>query len=88
MLQGIAGVAEIHYVTTLQDADFVLFDGPGFVGALQTTANRIDLLNLTGGLQFQIGPLANIRVGCVVPLKLAPNRQFDSEMQVSYNRFF
>jgi hypothetical protein len=45
-------------------------------------------LNLTSGLQAQLGPLTALRVGAVVPLRNTPDRVFDSEIQVSLNRKF
>lgn len=89
-LQGIAAVFEVHYATTLQDGDRIRTSLP-VIGApvLGNLANRVDTFNLTGGVHFQIGPLANLRVGCVLPVQdTIPNRQFDSEINVSFNRFF
>lgn len=90
-LEGIAGILELHYTTTLQDADIVTSPVPNAIGGgmMGNLANRVDLLNLTGGLHFQLTPLANLRVGCVVPLRQpVSDRQFDAEVQVSFNRFF
>ena len=89
-LTGVAGVCELHYTSTVQNADTVPFMNlpGGFNLPISNPANRTDVLNLTCGLQFQIGDLSNLRVGCVVPLRNAPDRQFDSEIQVSFNRFF
>ena len=90
---GAAAVIELHYTSTIQDADrFALptnpFNGPYVNGEFRNLANRTDVLNLTSGVQFQIGYLSNLRVACVVPVRNQPNRQFDSEIQVSFNRFF
>ena len=94
-LTGIAAVTELHYTSTIQNSDQIMFTVPPpqiglppTSGAFQNLANRQDFLNLTAGLQFQIGNLSNLRVACVVPLRNAPDRQFDSEIQVSFNRFF
>lgn len=88
-LTGIAAVTELHYTTTLQDADIVGRNGNFLETILGNQYNRLDFLNLTAGLHFQIGQLSNMRVGCVMPLKTDEiNRQFDSEVQVSFNRYF
>ena len=88
-LTGVAGLLELHYITSITDADMVPLAGQGFNGTLGNAANRVDYLNMTAGLQFQLGELAALRVCCVVPLKSAPlDRQFDSEVFVSFNRFF
>ena len=84
-LQGIAALMELHYTTTINDAD-VLSTGAGTVGNL---FNRVDIINLTSGLHFQIGPWSNFRVGCAVPLNTSgENRQFDAEVQAQLNRYF
>ena len=84
-VQGIAAIMELHYTTTIHDADSVFF-GLGEVG---NAFNRVDFLNLTSGLQFQIGPLSNLRVGCAVPLRTSvEDHPFDAEIQVQFNRFF
>jgi len=88
-LQGIAAILELHYSTAINDADFFIIPGDPTVGAVGNPFNRVDFLNLTSGLHFQIGPLSNLRVGCAVPMHSSgENRQFDSEIQVQFNRFF
>lgn len=88
-LQGIAAIMELHYTTAINDGDNLFFAGAGATGFLGNPFNRVDFLNLTSGLQFQIGPLSNLRVGCAVPLhESGENRQFDAEIQVQFNRYF
>jgi hypothetical protein len=89
VLKGLAGVLELHYTTTVQDSDVVgLNNGSFLTGSISNSANRQDLLNLTSGLQAQLGALSALRVGAVVPLRDQPDRVFDSEVQVSFNRKF
>ncbi|MFM7071916.1 MAG: hypothetical protein ACKO38_09015 [Planctomycetota bacterium] len=88
-LRGVASVFELHYTTTLQDADIVrntslLVGSPRF----GNVANRLDVLNATVGLHFQLTELSNLRVAGVVPLRGAYDQQFDAEIQVSFNRMF
>ena len=90
-LQGIAALFELHYTTTIQNADVLGSGRDSLLGGMElgNLYNRLDVLNLTAGLQFQLTPLANLRVGGVVPLRSPiSDRQFDSEIQVSFNRFF
>lgn len=87
-LTGIAAILELHYTSTLNDSDQVPVSSLGGFGSLQNPFNRVDLLNLTAGLHFQIGPMSNLRVGAVAPLRAPPERAFDSEIQVSFNRLF
>lgn len=87
-LSGIAGVLELHYASSIQDSDNVPVSGGFLTGQINVPDNRFDLLNLTSGLHFQLTPLSNLRVGAVVPLRASPDRVFDSEIQVSFNRYF
>ena len=89
VLTGLAGVLELHYTTTVQETDTVQLSGGNLLnGSLSNSANRQDLLNLTSGLQAQLGAATSLRVGAVVPLRDQPDRVFDSEVQVSLNRKF
>lgn len=88
-----AAVVELHYTTTIQDTDNIQFIStsigvPALGGVLTNIDNRTDVLNLTGGVQIQIGELSNLRVGGVAPLRMGSDRQFDTEVQVSFNRYF
>jgi len=81
-LNGIAGMAELHYSTTLNDAD-------NFVAGPITfaTTRRTDFLNATAGLVFSRG-LTNLRVAAGAPLRGGDDDPFDAEFQVSLNRRF
>jgi hypothetical protein len=90
-LQGIAGMVELHYTTTLNDADAVTVTSPITffrVDEITNPFNRMDVLNLTGGLHLQIGQCSTLRVGAVVPLKDEEEKLFDAEMFVQFNRRF
>ncbi len=85
LINSIATIVELHYVHTMQDADLVeVFGSPVLTGPV----NRFDLLNLTAGLNLFIGPLTNLRVGAVVPLRGENDRLFDSEFQLQVNRWY
>jgi hypothetical protein len=91
-LSGIAAQLELHYTTTLQDAETL----PAAQGLLGNPFNRLDLLILTGGLNFQFWNASSLTVGCAVPVRgardplsgLHPERPFDVEIQVLFNRYF
>jgi hypothetical protein len=90
-LQGVAAITELHYTTSVTDADNVgNVQSPFSTGfSIANTYNRVDVLNFTAGLHFQIGPLSNLRVACAMPLRSeTENRWFDSEILVSFNRSF
>jgi hypothetical protein len=92
-LTGIAAQLELHYTTTIQDAD----PFPAF-GTINITNpfNRLDLLFLTAGVNFQFWDSSWLTVGCAVPLRGTrdtvfvpnPERPFDAELQVIFNRYF
>jgi len=89
VVTGLAAIFELHYTTTIQDTDRIQLGNSSFlVGELSNSANRQDLLNLTSGIQAQLGSLSALRVGVVVPLRDTPDRVFDSEVQFSLNRKF
>lgn len=99
-LQGIAGILEFHYTTTLNDADINDFtipvlDLPGNLPPLTTTvlvgnlANRVDVLNTTLGSHFQLTQQTSLGVGCVMPLKMSEgDKPFDFELNVILNHMF
>ncbi len=84
-LKNLAAALELHYTTTLNDAD-VLFR-PTFITDFTFTnlANRQDVLNLTIGLHSQLNNGASVRVGGVFPLREDDDRFFDAEFQVQIN---
>lgn len=95
--RGLAGVAEIHYGTTLHDGDAFQAVVSPTMTSLSTASflNRIDSLNLTAGLHAQLGEKTNVRIGAVVPLRHnmdplfgATDRLFDAEIQLQVNRRF
>ncbi len=71
-LTGVAGLLELHYTSTLQDSDVLNATQAGLPGFIVVAGNRRDLLNLTSGLHFQLGPASNLRIGAVTPLRSAP----------------
>jgi hypothetical protein len=92
-LTGIAAQFEVHYSSTLQDTDHIDFGG----GDIGNPFNRLDLLVLTGGMNFQFWNTSWLTVGCAVPVRgshydqrynINPERPFDAEVQVLFNRFF
>ncbi len=78
-LTGLAGVLELHYTAALNRADNVDFnfvhfgDGPG----------RFNVINLTTGVQANIGRSTLVRASFVAPLRGDPNRFFDSEVSLA-----
>jgi len=88
-LTGLAGILEIHYGGTLDNAQLMQLpmSPPNFM-QLGNALNRMDIWNLTAGLHAAVGELTTVRVGAVVPLGSRLNRLFDGEVQVSVNRYY
>ncbi len=80
-IAGIAPMAEVHYATTIQDADFA--DGNGFM--IRDFTNRFDVVNLTLGLNIFGRNGGSIRPGFVIPLRSGDDDQFDYEAQIQGN---
>jgi hypothetical protein len=85
-VNGIAGLLEFHYTTSLQDSDSLFVQTPTLQTVLSNPLNRFDVVNVSAGLNFAFGTAANLRVAGVFPLGDEPdNRFFDSEVQVQFN---
>lgn len=80
---GVASVVELHYTTSLEDADIAQVGSFDF-GNLN---NQIDVVNLTLGLHVEWNQNTNFRFAAVLPMRDAQsNRFFDSEIQASLIR--
>lgn len=80
-ISGISAVTELHYATTLQDADFA--NGNGFM--IRDFSNRFDVVNLTLGLNIFGRNGGSIRPAVVIPLRTGDDKQFDYEAQLQAN---
>jgi hypothetical protein len=78
-LTGLAGLLELHYTTALNRADNVNLNFVHFGAG----AGRFDVVNLTTGLQANIGRSTLVRAAFVAPLRGDPNRFFDSEVSLA-----
>jgi hypothetical protein len=87
-LTGLAAITELHYTTTLQDADRLTGAVNGGAFTINATDNRFDVLNGTVGAQFLLFDASSLRVAGVFPLGNEDRRLFDSEVQVQFNRRF
>lgn len=89
-LTGVAALAEVHYTTTLQDADTVAGALAPGVSAFTLTnlASRMDVVNLTAALHFEMANDTSLRVGGVVPITSGSDRFFDAEVAAQLIRRF
>jgi len=85
---GLAGVVELHYTTTLQDADIVTGTTSSRFFSFGNFSNRVDVLDLTVGLHAELGSQTLCRVAGVVPLRTGDDRLFNGEVQVQLERRF
>lgn len=87
LFRGLAGIAELHYTSTLEDADTVTQVNPMNISRIQVltnSRNREDVLNLTSGLHLDLSDNANARVGVNVPLR-DDQRFHDATLMVQVN---
>jgi len=89
-LTGFATVVELHYTTSLQNADHVggVIPSNGVQWQFGDVANRADILDLTIGLHGEFAGHTLCRVGLALPLQTGANRCFDSELEVQLERQF
>jgi hypothetical protein len=96
-ITGIAPAVELHYTTTLNNADIRTFPIDNVVfpnGAIQpnprigNSRNRIDILDVTVGTTVQVGQRATVAGGFSFPLLSGDNRTFDWEFQLQLNYYF
>ena len=86
LLRGLAGLAELHFTTTLEDSDSTTLLNLPMAGAqtLSNAAVRQSVLNLTSGLHLELPGKANARVGVNVPLR-DDQRFHDATLMVQVN---
>jgi hypothetical protein len=86
-LKGMAALLEVHYTSALSDSDSLYGVTPITLFAF-TGSGRVDVVDLTVGLHFELANNTVCRVGSVVPLCSAPDRTFDSEVAAQIERRF
>jgi len=86
-ITGIAPLLELHYTTTMQNADILNYPNSS-LPLFGNLYNRFDVLNMTGGLTITLGQRSYITLAGVAPLKNFPDRFFNGEAAVLYNYFF
>jgi hypothetical protein len=97
-LTGVVPSVELHYTTTLQDG-YTVAEGQTGAAAV-TNLTRQDILDLTAGVHFLFGPLTDLTIAGVAPLRrtiiptdaagdvVRANALFDAEVIVQLNRRF
>ncbi|TXT21828.1 MAG: hypothetical protein FD138_3965, partial [Planctomycetota bacterium] len=72
---------ELHYTTAVNSADIVADKSQRVT--FGSNAGHFDVINLTVGLQANVGQSAIVRAGYVTPLRSSPHRFFDNELSVA-----
>lgn len=95
-LRSIAALFELHYTTTLNDAnidrhelysyDFII-PSPSIDISLGNSANRVDVFNMVLGCASELGD-TTITNGFVMPLSTGDNKAFDFEYNLQVQRLF
>lgn len=85
---GLASLVELHYTTTVQDADIVTGTTSGRFFSFGNFSNRVDVVDLTMGLHAELKNNTLCRVAGVVPLRTGDDRLFNAEVQVQLERRF
>ncbi len=80
-------IGELHYSTTINDTDTAQA-GPSSADVVTNPFNRIDVLNATGGIRFQLGDGYLLTAAAVAPLKDGENQLFDSEIAILLTKQF
>tara|TARA_R110002072_G_scaffold179059_1_gene335092 strand:- start:166104 stop:167054 length:951 start_codon:yes stop_codon:yes gene_type:complete len=84
LLRGLAGLAELHFTTTLEDSDSTTLVSMARAQALSNADGHQSVLNLTSGLHLELPGSANARVGVNVPLR-DHQRFHDATLMVQVN---
>ncbi len=84
LFKGLAGIVEYHYTGQRQDFENIAFQSVGQTSTSNVIVggfdSRRDIMNLTTGVHVVVTDHINARVAGVVPLRDAPDRQFDAEV--------
>lgn len=83
ILTGLAPIAELHYSTTIEDSEELILSGGDVI---TNPNNRLDVLNLTGGLRMEILGDSYLTLAGVAPLREDGDKLFDAEFGVQFMR--
>lgn len=84
LIQRVAAVGELHYSSTLQDADRV----SGNNIDVFLPSNRLDIINTTFGFHIETKRNSTIATALGIPLRSGDDKRFEYELIVSFNSLF
>jgi len=61
---------------------------PYEIDTITNLAGRQDLLNLTGGVHFQLFEATRLTVAAACPLRCDADREFDAEVMLQLNHYY
>jgi hypothetical protein len=88
LLTGLAPLVEFHYSVPLGEADIISGNLAGSTVRFGNLLNDGDVANVTVGIHTQLRSQTTLRIGGVFPLQASPDRPFDAELHVMWDRFF
>jgi hypothetical protein len=89
IITGVAPMLELHYTTTLSDTDVLTFTTQsGLPNTVSNPDNRLDVLNITGGVRLEIQSDSFLTIAAVAPLRDDGDHLFDAEVSAQYIRFY
>lgn len=90
LVRSVAPMVELHYTTTLENQRYGAFENVRLNSGGSTIFvqdARRDVLNLTGGMFFELGSLSTLKIGAVVPLRTTgSDKLFDTELGLQFTR--
>lgn len=87
-ITGIAPMLELHHTTTLEDSDSFSVTGVTGQNTFSNEANRLDVLNITGGVRIELHGNAYLTIAAVAPLREGLEHLFDTEVAAQYVGFY
>jgi len=84
LVRGLAGIFELHYTTTITEADVVILPAADLFNPF----NRTDTLNSTIGLRLQLGERAFATIAGVFPFRRGEDRPFENEFNFNLSRLY
>lgn len=85
-IRGIIPMLEGHWNRSLNDSDEVRDANSRFV--VRPPVTQLDVLNILTGVTFQLRNRSRLACGYVVPVGNGADRVFDSELRVTWNKYF
>ena len=87
-LTGVSAIFELHQQQTVSPSNIVGASSAGNVITVGQSGYHFQLLNMTTGLNMQLGPLSSILLGYTTPIGCGTDKQFSSEFRFLFNRRF